>query len=152
MKRAMRGMGIAIVLGLVMTLSGCIYDPGYYQRTGVVYHGDGGAAPMDGNAAVDYSDDAYDDGGGYAYAPAYYYGPGYYGAWPYYGFGIGFYGSYYCCGYHDHYHDHGHDHYHGPWRNGYYPTPHGGWASHGSGSYGHGGGHSSSGGHSSGHH
>jgi hypothetical protein len=129
MKRVMQGLSMALALGLVMALSGCIYDPGYYHRGGVVYS-DGTAGPaMNGNAAIDYADDADD---GYAYAPDYYY-PGYYGAWPYWGLGLGFYGGYYCCG-------HG---YRGPWGHGHYP--HGGW----SGGY-HGGSHSSgsSGGHS----
>ena len=134
MKRVMRALSIAFALGLVMALSGCIYDPGYYHRGGVVYS-DGSAGPaMNGNAAVDYADDADDD---YAYAPGYYY-PGCYSAWPYLGLGLGFYGGYYCCG-------HG---YRGPWGHGHYPHG-GGWSGHGGGY--HGGSHtSSSGGHSNG--
>lgn len=94
MTRAIKLAGIAAMLGASMALGGCVYDPAYYHRTGVVY--------SDGNAAVDYND-------GYYSAPDYY-GPGYYGSgyygpyWgPYYGWGwpsvsLGFYGGYY--GYH----------------------------------------------------
>jgi hypothetical protein len=91
MTRAIKFVGIATLLGAGMALGGCVYDPAYYHRTGVVY--------SDGNAAVDYDDSYYS-------APDYYYSPGYYGPYwgPYYGWGwpyvsLGFYGSYYG-GYH----------------------------------------------------
>lgn len=143
MKRAMRTTGILASLALATALTGCIYDPGYYHRGGVVYTDERtvAGAPVNGNAVVDDGDDVAYGYPTYA-APGYYYGsPGYYGygAWPVYfglGFGYGWYGG-------------GH-HYHGPWRHGggYYPHG-GGWAGHGGGS-GHGG--HSSGGHSSGGH
>lgn len=148
MKRAVRTVGMLGSLALAMALGGCIYDPAYYHRSGVVYS-DGmavGGAPVDGNAVVDADDDV-----GYAYAaPGYYYGPGYYGSgyygygWPYVGLGLGFgfgYGGY----------GHGHGGYHGPWRHGGGYYPHGGWAGRGGGGSGHGSSHSS-GSHSSGSH
>jgi hypothetical protein len=141
MKRAVRTVGILGSLALAMALGGCIYDPAYYHRSGVVY-GDGaavGGAPVNGNVVVDADDDV-----AYA-APGYYYGPGYYGSgyygygWPYVGLGLGFgYGWY------------GHGGYHGPWRHGGGYYPHGGWSGRGGGS-GHGSSHSS-GSHSSGSH
>lgn len=82
-------------------LGGCVYDPAYYHRPGVVY------------------DDGYDSGystyaepyyGGY-YAPGYYYDPWYYGwGYPAIGFGFSYYGHY----------GHNHHHFHG----GVHSTPH----------------------------
>lgn len=146
MKRAVRTVGIVGSLVLAMALGGCIYDPAYYHRTGVVY-GDGAAVaggPVNGNAAVDEDDDiaypAY-SAPGYYYGAGYY-GPGYYGyGWPYASFGLGIglgYGWY------------GHSGYHGPWRHGG-GYAHGGWAGHSSG-WSHGGSHSSGSHASRGHH
>lgn len=121
-----RLLGLALVLGVLFSLGGCVYGPGYYQRPGVVYD-DAGAAYSD-TAAGGYD---YDDGW---YSPGYYYGNAY-GPWCCYGgvypwIGLGFYGGYY---------------------HGYHGGYHGGW--HGGGHWGggHSGGHSS-GGHGGGHH
>jgi len=100
MKRAIKLVGVAALLGAGIVLSGCVYDPAYYHRTGVVY--------SDGNAAVDHDDSYYDDR--YYYSSGYY-DPAYYGPYwgPYYGWGwpyvsLGFYGTWY--GHHG-YHGHG---------------------------------------------
>jgi hypothetical protein len=122
-----RLLGLVLAAGLLASLGGCVYGPGYYQRPGVVYDNGGG------NGAVDASDSgyAYDSGYDYSYGPGYYpgYYAGYYDPWCCYGgpfFGLGFYGSY---GFHGDYH--------GPYRGG----PHGGF--HGGGY--HGGSHSGGG-------
>jgi len=93
MKRPIQLLAIASVLGAAACLSGCIYDPAYYHRTGVVY--------SSGNAAVDYDDDYNRAPAGYYYPSYSYYGP-YSGAYYGYGYGwgwplvsLGFYGSYY---------------------------------------------------------
>ena len=83
--------GLALVVGMLGVLGGCVYDPAYYQRPAVVYD-DGTRAPA--GPAGGYYD--YDDG---YYAPGYYYGSAY-GPWCCYGgwypwIGVGFYGSYY---------------------------------------------------------
>jgi hypothetical protein len=109
-----RLMGLVLAASLLITLGGCVYGPGYYQRPGVVY--DDGAGAGYSGAAVGYDD-------GY-YAPGYagYYGPYGYG-YGYYGgplIGLGFFGGYY--GFHGN---------RGPWHGGW----HGG-GSHGGGSHG----------------
>jgi hypothetical protein len=113
-----RLLGITLALGMLFVLGGCVYDPAYYHRPGVVY--DDGSATYSGPADGYYD---YDD----SYAPGYYYGSAYgpyccYGGW-YPWIGVGFYG-----GYHHGYHG-------GGWHGG---GSHGGW---------HGGGGHSSGGH-----
>jgi hypothetical protein len=131
MNRVMRVTGLVLALALLTGLGGCVY-PAYYGRPGVVYSDQAGYAG-NGNAVVDYDDDA-----DYGYAsPGYYYSPGWYGygyGWPY--VGLGFYGGYWG----------GRGGYRGPWRGGYYHHGGGGWGGHG-GSHG-----GSSGGHSSGGH
>jgi hypothetical protein len=119
---------LALLTAVLFAMSGCVYPPGYYQRTGVTYD-DGNVASGPGYA--DYDDDYPGYGPGY-YAPGYYSGPYGYG-WGYdYGYpwlGFGFSGIYYSRG--------GHYWHGGGWHGG-----HGGW---------HGGGHtggSSGGGHS----
>ena len=121
-----RLLGLALAMGMLAMLAGCIYDPGYYRHPGVVYDDERGSyvAPAGG-----YYDDGYADDG---YAPAYYYGADY-GPWCCYGgwypwIGVGFYGNFYR-----------------GWHNGGYHG--GGW--HGSHS---GGWHGSSSGHSGAHH
>ena len=117
-----RLLGLALAVGMLAMLGGCVYDPAYYHRPAVVYD-DGGAAygaPANGGY-YDYDDDYY--------GPGYYYGSAY-GPWCCYGgwypwIGVGFYGGYY----------HGYHGYHG-----------GGW--HGGGWHGHSGG----GGHGGTHH
>jgi hypothetical protein len=104
-----------MALGMLFVLGGCVYDPAYYHRPGVVY--DDGSATYSAGGYYDY-----DDG----YAPGYYYGAAY-GPWCCYGgwypwVGVGFYGSYY----------HG---YHHGWHGGDWHGGHGGW--HGGGGHGH---------------
>lgn len=87
-----RFLGLAVAIGMLAMLGGCIYDPGYYRHPGVVY--DDGSASYSAPAG---GYDDYDDG--YAYAPGYYYGTDY-GPWCCYGgwypwVGVGFYGHYY---------------------------------------------------------
>ena len=121
-----RLISLVLAAGLLAMLGGCYYPA--YQRPGVVYDGD--------NSAAYYDDDGYYSSG---YYPSYDYYPGYaYYGGPYgYGYGapwlgLGFYGSYYCCGHHGF---HGHDGWHG----GGHGTWHGG--GHGGGTGGHHGGH-----------
>jgi hypothetical protein len=85
MKRLLCTIAFAAVF---LGLGGCIYDPAYYHRSGVVYD--------DGYST--YSEPYY---GGY-YAPGYYYDPWYGGwGWPYFGFSyFGYYGG----GHHHHFH------------------------------------------------
>jgi hypothetical protein len=106
-----RLIGLVFAAGALITLGGCVYGPGYYQRPGVVYDDGNGNGTVVGGAAVGYDNDYY-------YAPGYAYG-GYYSPWYGYGFapfiGLGFYGSYY--GYHG-YHGHGYGGSHGGWHGG----------------------------------
>jgi hypothetical protein len=94
---------VALAAGVLLTLGGCVYGPGYYQRPGVVYD--------NGSATGAYYDDDYGPGyAGPAYYPGYYYGPSYaYDPWCCYGWpwgvGLGFYGYY---GGHHGWHDGGH--------------------------------------------
>ena len=95
-----RVMASALLAGALMTLGGCVYGPGYYQRPGVAY--DDGYGPAASRGSVVYDDDYYYAGPSY-YAPAYY---PYYSPW--YGFGgpwlgLSFYGSYHG-GYGHHWH------------------------------------------------
>jgi hypothetical protein len=124
-----RLLGLALAVGMLAMLGGCVYDPAYYHRSGVVYD--------DGTATYSAPADAYYDD---YYAPGYYYGsaygPWYGGGW-YPWVGVGFYGSYHH-GYHGY-------HGHGGW--------HGGGNWHGSGGWhGHNGGGSHGGGHGGSHH
>ena len=112
-----RLLGLALAVGMLAMLGGCVYDPAYYHRPAVVY--DDGSVPA---GAYDYDD---------YYAPGYYYGSAYspwygYGGW-YPWVGVGFYGSYY--------HGYRGYHGHGGWHGG------GGWHGHGGGHGGHGGTH-----------
>lgn len=115
-----RLLGLALAVGMLAMLGGCVYDPAYYHRPGVVY--DDGSATY--GAPAGYYD--YDDG---YYAPGYYYGSAYgpwygYGGW-YPWVGVGFYGGYY----------HGYHGYHGGGWHG------GGWHGHSGGGGWHGGSH-----------
>ncbi|MBS0571203.1 MAG: hypothetical protein JSS28_11375 [Proteobacteria bacterium] len=80
-----RRFGVLLAVLALSALGGCVYTPGYYARTGVVYDdGTAGYAPVAGY--------------GYGYG---YYAPGYYadpwccngGWWPW--VGLNFYGGYY---------------------------------------------------------
>ena len=108
-----RLMGLVVAASVLMTLGGCVYGPGYYQRPGVVYDDGADLVYSDG-----YSDAPGYYGGGYGgyYSPGY--GYGYYGG-PY--IGLGFSGNYYYGG---------HRGSHGSWRG----RDHG---SHGSRHHGH---------------
>jgi hypothetical protein len=89
----------ALAATALLMLGGCVYGPGYYPRSNVVYDDGRVSGPA-------YSDDYYSDG--YYASPGYYYGPSYYGYGPGYyydpwwpvGLGIGFYGGYSFGGHH----------------------------------------------------
>jgi len=105
----------ALAAAALLMLGGCVYGPGYYPRSNVVYDDGRVSGPA-------YSDDGYYSDGYYA-GPGYYYGPSYYGYGPGYYYdpwwpaiGIGFYGSYYYGGHHGGYSHGGHSggsHHHG---------------------------------------
>jgi hypothetical protein len=94
-----RLMSLVLAACALVTLGGCVYGPGYYQRPGVVY---------DDGATVGYDDYGYAPAYGYGYGYGYAYDPWYYG----YGYGpwlgLGFSGRYYFGGHHFGGHDGGH--------------------------------------------
>ena len=95
MKRLLLSILFATVF---LGLGGCVYDPAYYHRSGVVYD----------DGTTSYSEPYYDSyyaGGPYYYSP-WYYGYGY----PAFGLGFTYYGGYHHGGHHYHhggtYHHH----------------------------------------------
>jgi len=91
-----RLLGLLLIASAFLGLGGCVYDPAYYHRAGVVYDDDEGGT---------YAEPYYDS----YYAGPYYYNPWYYGyGWGYPSIGLGF--SYYG-GHRGHYHG-GHHSYH----------------------------------------
>ena len=93
-----RLLGLLLIASVFVGVGGCVYDPAYYHRSGVVYDDE-----RDG-----YAEPYYDN----YYAGPYYYEPWYYGwGYPAIGLGLGF--SYYGGGHHRHsYHHSGTHNYH----------------------------------------
>jgi len=96
-----RLLNLILLAAVFFGLGGCVYDPAYYHRSGVVYD--------DGTA--EYSEPYYDS----YYRPGpVYYDPWYYGGWgyPYFGLGFSYYGGGYRHGGHHYYHHSGTHTYH----------------------------------------
>jgi len=102
-----RLLNLILFATVFLGLGGCIYDPGYYHRSGVVYD--------DGTSSYSepYDDGYYAAGPYYAGGP-YYYDPWYYGGWgyPYIGLGFSYYGGYRHGGHHYHHSSGTHTYHH----------------------------------------
>jgi hypothetical protein len=89
-------LGLLLIASLFAGLGGCVYDPAYYHRSGVVYDDERGG----------YAEPYYDS---YYAAGPYYYDPWYYGyGYPSIGLGFSYYGGHRGGHYHGGHHSYHH--------------------------------------------